>query len=68
MQLTTALNIERFIDDNQRLEENCRGLKNNCVETKDRITGDQLRSDFIGSAWVEENMKIMSRCPQVRGL
>lgn len=43
-------------------------MKNNCVETKDRITGYQLCRDFIGSAGVEENMKIMPCCPQVRGL
>ncbi len=64
-----AINYGRkLIDDNQRLEVNCRGLKNNCVETKDRIKGDRLCSDFTGSVVEVGNMKIMWCCPQVRRL
>ncbi len=64
-----AINYGRkLIDDNQRLEVNCRGSKNNCVETKDRIKGNRLCSDFTGSVVEVGNMKIMWCCPQVRRL
>lgn len=55
-----AINYRRkLIDDSQRLQVNCRGLMNNCVETKDRIKGDQLCSDLTGSVGEVGNMKIM---------